>query len=65
MPAIGRFFAMPKMRKYPHRIMLADEEGLLVEFPKEEGKVTLFDLDSQGKIQAIRYWDPKSAENPF
>ena len=34
MPAIGRFFAMPKMKKYPHRIMLADAEGLLDEFPQ-------------------------------
>jgi hypothetical protein len=65
MPAIGRFFAMPKMRKYPHRIMLADAEGLLDNFPQEEDRVTVFDLDVSGRITTIRYWDPKSEELPF
>jgi len=65
MPAVGRFFAMPKMRKYPHRIMLADAENVLSDFPQQEEKVTVFDLDSKGQIQGIRYWDPKTAENPF
>ena len=65
MPAIGRFFAMPKMQKYPHRIMLADAEGLLNDFPQKNDLVTVFDLDSTGKIVAIRYWDPASAELPF
>ena len=26
MPSVGRLFALPKMRKYPHRIILADSE---------------------------------------
>jgi len=65
MPAIGRFFAMPKMRKYPHRIMLADAEGLLDDFPQEEDRVTVFDLDASGRILSIRYWDPESGEKPF
>ncbi len=65
MPAIGRFFAMPKMQKYPHRIMIADEEGLLEDFPKKDSCVTIFDIDSDGEIVAIRYWDPESEELPF
>ncbi len=65
MPAVGRFFAMPKMKKYPHRIMLADEAGLLDDFPRQDGKVTVFDLDPDGTIEVIRYWDPASNENPF
>ena len=65
MPAIGRFFAMPKMQKYPHRIMLADADGLLDDFPQKDDCVTVFDLDKAGKIKAIRYWDPKSGELPF
>jgi len=65
MPAVGRFFAMPKMRKYPHRIMLADAEGLLDDFPQKDDLVTVFDLDAAGTIVAIRYWDPKSEETPF
>ncbi len=65
MPAVGRFFAMPKMRKYPHRIMLADAEGLLDDFPQEDGRVTVFDLDAAGKITMIRFWDPTAEESPF
>jgi hypothetical protein len=65
MPAVGRFFAMPKMKKYPHRIMLADSEGLLDDFPQKEDLVTVFDLNASGKIEAIRFWDPKSGEYPF
>jgi hypothetical protein len=65
MPAIGRLFAMPKMRKYPHRIMLADAEGLVDDFPQKDDRVTVFDLDAGGRIEAIRYWDPKSDKAPF
>jgi hypothetical protein len=65
MPAVGRLFAMPKMRKYPHRIMLADADGLLDDFPQKEDLVTVFDLDDSGKIIKIHYWDPKSDEKPF
>lgn len=65
MPAVGRFFAMPKMKKYPHRIMLADSEGLLDDFPQKEDRVTVFDLDATGKIVAIRYWNPEKEEIPF
>ena len=65
MPAIGRFFAIPKMQKYPHRIMLADAEGLLDNLPQKDSFVTIFDIDNKGKIIAIRYWDPRSGELPF
>ncbi len=65
MPGIGRFFAMRKMRKYPHRIMLADQEGLLDDFPQEKGKVTLFALDAEEKIVSMKFWDPSEGENPF
>jgi spermidine/putrescine-binding protein len=65
MPAVGRFFAMPKMRKYPHRIMLADAEGLLADFPQKENVVTVFDLDTAGKIIDVRYWNPNLEKAPF
>ena len=65
MPAVGRFFAMPKMRKYPHRIMLADAEGLLDDFPQKNDRVTVFDLNASGQITAVRFWDPKSGKSPF
>jgi hypothetical protein len=59
MPAIGRAFALPKMRKYPHRIILADEEKLLDPFPKQKDRVTVLTLDSNIKIKSIKFWDPE------
>ncbi|MCP5535655.1 MAG: hypothetical protein H7A51_05390 [Akkermansiaceae bacterium] len=60
MPGIGRTFALPKMRKYAHRIILADAEGLLDPFPTQDGKVTILTLNSRGVVTAIAYWDPKT-----
>ena len=65
MPGIGSLFAMPKMRKYPHRIMIADEEGLLDFLPQENGAVTVFELNEIGGIESITYWDPSSDVTPF
>lgn len=59
MPAIGRFFALPKMEKYPHRILLADSETLLARHPAADGKVTVFSFDAKGVITAIRQLDPE------
>lgn len=58
MPGIGRIFALPKMRKYAHTIILADEENLLAPFPTQEGKVTVLKLSSRGVVSQIFYWDP-------
>lgn len=65
MPGIGRMFALPKMRKYPHRIMLADEEGLLDNYPSEKGRVTVFQLGEGRKIAEIAFWDPKKGAPPL
>ncbi|TSJ77032.1 hypothetical protein [Rariglobus hedericola] len=59
MPAIGRFFALPKMAKYPHRILLADSETLLARHPVKEDRVTVFSLDAKGVITGIRQLDPQ------
>jgi len=58
MPGIGRMFALPKMKKYPHRILLGDEEHLLTRYPEQKGKLTVFDLNADGTIAAIRFLDP-------
>ena len=60
MPAVARLFAFPKMRKYPHRIILGDDEKLLAPFPRQEGKITVLALATDGKIEEIRYWNPSS-----
>ena len=59
MPGIGRAFALPKMRKYPHRILLADAEGFLARYPEQEDKLTVLTLDEKGAITGIRFVDPK------
>lgn len=57
MPGIGRMFAMPKMKKYNHTIILADDEALIARFPVQAGKVTVLTL-SNGKVGSIAYWTP-------
>lgn len=57
MPGIGRMFALPKMRKYAHRIVLGDDENLLAPYPQQPGKVTVLKLDD-GKVEKVSYWDP-------
>lgn len=59
MPGIGRRFALPKMKKYPHRILLADEEHFLDRYPSQEHKLTVLDLDPDGKVAAVRFVDPE------
>lgn len=61
MPAIGRAFALPKMRSYAHRIVLADDEALLAPFPRQEKRVTVLGLRA-GKVASIRFWDPEKEE---
>ncbi|HVJ45074.1 MAG TPA: hypothetical protein VM511_01735 [Luteolibacter sp.] len=57
MPGIGRMFAIPKMKKYSHRIILGDDEALIAKFPQQAGKVTVLKL-SGGKVAGISYWIP-------
>jgi hypothetical protein len=60
MPGIARVFALPKMKKYPHRILLADAEGFLARYPAKEGHLTVVSLDAQGIIAAIRQVKPEA-----
>ena len=59
MPGIGRAFALPKMRKYPHRILLADAEGFLARYPSQEDQLTVLSLDDKGVVTAVRFVNPK------
>lgn len=65
MPGIARKFAMPKMRKYPHRILLADAEHFLDRYPQKDGCLTVLKLDDTGHITAINFFGKKEATRAF
>ena len=58
MPAIARVFALPKMRKHPHRIVLVDTPDALAAFPAQPGRVTVLALTPAGRVEKISYWNP-------
>ena len=58
MPAVARLFVLPKLRKYPHRIVLVEAAETLSLFPVQAGRVTVLALTSAGRIQKINYWNP-------
>jgi hypothetical protein len=60
MPGIARMFALPKMRKYPHRIVLLETKGVLNWAPTKAGHVTMLSLTPVGRIQKIAYWKPET-----
>jgi hypothetical protein len=60
MPGIARYFAFPKLKKYPQRIVLVDSADTLAGFPMQPGRVTLLALTSNGHIKKISYWNPES-----
>jgi hypothetical protein len=57
MPGVGRMFALPKMRKYSHTIILGDDAGLIAKFPGQKDKVTVLKL-AEGKVSSVQYWSP-------
>jgi len=60
MPGIARVFALPKMRKYPERIILGEEEKMLEPFPRQAERITVLVLTDDGKIKDVKYWNPES-----
>lgn len=58
MPAIARLFALPKMRKYPQRMILIEAAETLAPFPSQAERVTVLTLSPERKIQTIRFWNP-------
>lgn len=66
MPGVARLFAIPKMKKYPHRIVFIDSPTVLTNFPSRTNLVAVISL-SAGRIQRIVFWDPanESAEKCF
>lgn len=59
MPGVGRMFALPKMKKYPHRILLADAENFLARYPSQDDMLTVLSLDEKGVVTDVRFVNPK------
>ena len=56
MPAvITSLFAKPKMKKYPYRLLLADDKKFAEIYPAKKGHIALFALDEKQTLTAIHY----------
>ena len=58
MPAIGKFFALKKMRTYPQRILLVETVGTMDRVPTKPERVTVLKLTTEARIEKIAFWDP-------
>jgi hypothetical protein len=58
MPAVGQFFALRKMRKYPQRIVLIETANTMNWVPTKTNHITVLTLTPAGRIQKIAYWQP-------
>lgn len=50
---IAKFFALPKMKKYPFSVLLVDEEQTK-KFSKQDDKITIYRVN-EGKITSVNY----------
>ena len=58
MPAVGQFFAVRKMRKYPQRIVLIETANTMNWVPVKTNHITVLKLTPEGKVEKISYWQP-------
>ena len=54
---IANMFAIPKMKKYPYKILLARDPGFAKTYPHAEGKIAVFVLDERQAVADILYLD--------
>jgi hypothetical protein len=56
MPGIISFlFAKPKMRKYPFRMLLAEDPSFAQTYPRQDGKLALFVLDENRVVADLHF----------
>ena len=53
---ITKAFALPKMQKYPHTVLLIQDEELGLKFPAEEEKVTVMTFKGNF-LRSVQYVD--------
>ena len=54
---IASMFAIPKMKKYPYKILLARDPEFAKTYPHAAGKIALFMLDDNQAVADIRFLD--------
>jgi len=52
---VTKLFALPKMKKYPFKMLLWREDGMADTYPRQEGRLALFALDEDHMVTAIHY----------
>ena len=52
---ITKMFALPKMKKYPYRILLADDPSFAKIYPHQPDKIAAFVLDDSQKVVSIHF----------
>jgi len=52
---ITKLFAGPKMRRYPFRILWARDDAFAAQYPAEDKKITVIQLDDKQVITAVTY----------
>jgi hypothetical protein len=58
---ISYLFAKPKMRKYPFRMLLADDKNFADTYPRKPGKLALFVLDENRVISDLKFLDKRTS----
>ena len=52
---ITTLFALPKMKKYPFTILLADDENFAKTYPAQKGKIAVYTLDDAQVLKDVAY----------
>lgn len=52
---ITSLFALPKMKKYPFKLLLATEKSFAATYPKQKGRIALFTLDANHVLTDLRF----------
>ena len=66
MPSIiTHLFALPKIRKYPFRLLLARDENFAKTYPHQEGRFALFLLDGQRTITGLHFLEKPEDLEPL
>lgn len=66
MPSIiSHLFALPKIRKYPFRLLLARDENFAKTYPRQAGRFALFLLDGQRTITGLHFLEKPEDLEPL